>query len=177
MRQRVGATRETHPAVIDASGNTTVTITHTTDDREIEEFTVNGVAPELTDSDSDWAFINQSALPPKLDDLADNRTVSSVPVGDRVLVGHVTSSTRQVGTATVSVVVPAGRDVDSVRKSYFISEFLSPYRLNPAQQAVTMVAMPDAVPYKGLTYSDGTSYVTTEACWDGTVGSVSGSTN
>lgn len=33
--------------------------------------------------------------------------------------------------------------------------------------------MPDAVPYKGLTYSDGTSYVTIEAFWDGNVGSVS----
>lgn len=167
-----GDERDTQPAVVDVSGNTTVTITYTADGRETEAFTVNGVAPGLTDSDDGWAFINQSVLPPPLKSLADNRTASIVPVGDRVLVGNVTSSTRQVGTAAVSVVTPAGRDVDPARKSYFISEFLSPYRLNPDQQAVTVVAVPDAMPYKGLTYSDGTSYVTIEAFWDGDVGSV-----
>ncbi len=167
-----GDERDTQPAVVDVSGNTTVTITYTTDGRETEEFSVNGVAPELTDSGTGWALINRSALPPTLKALADSRTASIVPVGDRVLVGNVTSSTRRVGRATVTVVAPAGRDVDPVRKAYFISEFLSPYRLNPDQEAVTVVAMPDAVPYKGLTYSDGTSYVTIEAFWDGDVGSV-----
>ncbi|MEF8787144.1 MAG: hypothetical protein V5A45_14525 [Haloarculaceae archaeon] len=161
----------THPSVVDVSGNTTVTITYTTG-RETEEFVVDGVAPELTDSANSWAFVDKSALPPALERRGDNRTESIVPVGERVLVGNVTSSTRQVGTATVTVVVPAGRGVDPARKSYFISEFLSPYALNPERQAVTVVAAPDALPYKGLTYGDGTSYVTIEAFWDGNVGSV-----
>ncbi|WP_340101558.1 hypothetical protein [Salinibaculum salinum] len=162
----------TQPTIVDVSGNTTVTVTYTTADRETDEFVVDGVAPELSDSVNGWAFVDKSALPTALERRADTRTDSIVPVGHRVLIGNVTSSTRQVGTATVTVVAPAGRGVDPTRKSYFISEFLSPYSLNPDKQAVTVVAAPDALPYKGLTYADGTSYVTIEAFWDGDVGSV-----
>jgi hypothetical protein len=161
-----------HPTIVDVSGNTTVTITYTTAGGETEEFVVDGVAPELTDSANGWAFVDTTALPTALERDVDNQTESIVPVGDRTLLGNVTSSTRQVGTATVTVVAPAGRGVDPMRKSYFISEFLSPYALNPDKQEVTVVAAPGAFPYKGLTYGDGTSYVTSEAFWDGSVGSV-----
>jgi hypothetical protein len=166
------ATAEAHPTIVDVSGNTTVTVTYTTADGEHKQFIVDGVSPELTDSVDRWAFVNKTALPTPLERRADTRTDSIVPVGDRVLLGNATSSTREVGTATVTVVAPAGRGVDPTRKSYFISEFLSPYRLNPDKEEVTVVAAPDAFPHKGLTYGDGTSYVTIEGFWDGDVGSV-----
>ena len=165
-------TESVQPTIVDVSGNTTVTITYSTAGRETEEFIVDSVAPELTDSANGWAFVDTTALPTALERRADNRTDTIVPVGDWTLLGNVASSTRRVGTATVTVVAPAGRGVDPMRKSHFISEFLSPYELNPNKQEVTVVAAPGAFPYKGLTYGDGTSYVTIEAFWDGDVGSV-----
>lgn len=166
------ATANGQLTIVNFSGNTTVTVTYSTADGERKQFIVEGVAPDLTDSEDGWAFVNKTALPTPLERKADTRTESIVPVGDRVLLGNVTSSTREVGTATVTVVAPAGRGVDPTRKSYFISEFLSPYRLNPDKEDITVVAVPDAVPHKGLTYGDGTSYVTIEGFWDGDVGSV-----
>jgi hypothetical protein len=160
------------PNILDVSGNTTVTVTYTTAGSESKKFTIDDVAPELTDSVNGWAFVDKTAVPTALHRGVDTRTDSIVPVGDWVLIGNTTSSTKQVGTATVTVVAPAGRGVDPTRKSYFISEFLSPYRLNPDRQTVTVVAAPDAFPHKGLTYPDGTSYVTIEGFWDGDVGSV-----
>lgn len=165
-------TENTGPTIVDVSGNTTVTITYTMAGGEPKTFIVDDVAPGLTDSVNGWAFVDRTAVPSALDRGVDNRTASIVPVGDRLLIGNTTTSTRQVGTATVTVVAPAGRGVDPTRKSYFISEFLSPYKLNPDKQSVTVVAAPDAFPHKGLTYADGTSYVTIEGFWDGDVGSV-----
>ncbi|WP_302080870.1 hypothetical protein [Salinibaculum rarum] len=163
---------ETQTTVVDVWGDTTVTVTYTTETGETRGFVVDGVSSELSDSDNGWAFIDRSALPPALEEGENVDSDSVVPVGDRVLVGNTTSSTRQVGEATVRVVVPASRDVDPVRKAHFISEFLSPYALNSDQRAVTLVAAPDALPYSGLSYADGTGYVTIEAFWDGNVGSV-----
>lgn len=164
--------KNTQPTIVDISGNTTVTITYTTADSETKQFIVDDVAPKLTDSVNGWAFVDRTAVTSALERGVDNRTDSIVPVGDRLLLGNTSSSTRQVETATMTVVAPAGRGVDPTRKSYFISEFLSPYELNPDKQAVTVVAALAAFPYKELTYADGTSYVTLEGFWDGDVGSV-----
>jgi len=162
----------TNPTVLTVSGNTTVTVTYNRDGREIEEFVVADVDPELTDSADGWAFVDRSTLPAALERRIDGRTDSIVPVGDRVLIGNVSSSTRQVDTTTVTVVAPAGGDVDPARKAHFVSEFLSPYALDPEPRKVTVVAAPDALPHRGLTYPDGTCYVTVDAFWDGDVGSV-----
>jgi len=163
---------ETRATVVSVSGNTTVTVSYTTEAGETRDFVVDDVAPELSDSDNGWAFIDRSALPATLQESDAVDTDSVVPVGERVLVGNTGSSTRQVGEATVRVVVPAGRDVDPARKAHFISEYLSPYTLNADQRAVTLVAAPDALPHSGLAYADGTGYVTIEEFWDGDVGSV-----
>lgn len=163
---------EQGPTIISVSGNTTVTVTYRSERAAVEEFVVAGVDPELTDSADGWAFLDRSALPAALERRVDGRTDSVVPVGDRVLLGNVRSATKQVGTATVTVVAPAGGAVDPARKAHFVSEFLSPYALDPEPRDVTVVAAPDALPHRGLTYPDGTSYVTVDAFWDGDVGSV-----
>lgn len=163
---------ESGPTVLGVSGNTTVAVTYRSVRGEREEFAVSGVDPELTDSADGWAFVDRSALPASLERAVDGRTDGIVPVGDRVLLGNVRSATRRVGTATVTVVAPAGGAVDPARKAHFVSEFLSPYALDSEPRAVTVVAAPDALPHRGLTYPDGTAYVTVDAFWDGDVGSV-----
>ena len=158
--------------VVGVSGNTTVTVEYTTAGGEYRKFVVEGVDPALSDSVDDWAFVDRSALPPELGAVAGDHTAGVVPVGGRVLVGNLSGATRQVGNATVTVVAPAGRDVDPERKAHFIAEFLSPYALGPERTEVTLVAAPDALPHNGLLYADNTGYVTIEAFWDGDVGSV-----
>lgn len=159
-------------AVVGVSGNGTLTVTYTTGTGETRQFIVEDVDPALSDSASDWAVVDRSALPPALEGVAGNHSAGVVPIGGRVLVGTLSGATRAVGNATVTVVAPAHGEVDPTRKAHFVAEFLSPYALGANRTAVTLVAAPDALPHDGLLYSSNTGYVTIEAFWDGDVGSV-----
>lgn len=161
-----------YPTVVDVTGNETVTVEYATGPDETEQFVVEDVDPRLSDDENGWAFVARSELPPALEDVAGDPDAGVVTVGELSLVGELSAATRDAGDSTVTVVVPAGRDVDPERKAYFLAEYVSPYSFGPSGTDVTLVAAPDALPHRGLMYSDDTGYVTVEWFWDGSVGSV-----
>lgn len=161
-----------YPAVVDVAGNETVTVEYATGPGEVERFAVDGVDPRLSNAENGWAFVDRSALPPALENASGDPAAGIVTVGRLALVGELSASTREAGDSTVTVVVPAGRDVDPDRKAYFLAEYVSPYSFAPHGTDVTLVAAPDVLPHRGVMYSDDTGYVTVDWFWDGSVGSV-----
>jgi hypothetical protein len=154
------------------TGDTTVTITYTTDEAATEAV-VTGVDPALSSATDGWAILERSELPDRLRGASTAPGSGVVGFGEWALVGSATDATVSIGAANLTVVSPAGRDVDPRRKAAFLRQFLSPYALDPdASEDVTLVAAPDALAHQGAMYSDDSGYVTIEAFWDGDVGSV-----
>lgn len=154
------------------TGDTTVTITYTSDGQH-ERAVVTDVDPALSSEADGWAIVDRAALPEQL--LAVSREPGSgvVGFGEWALVGSTTNATVSIGSANLTVIAPAGRAVDPQRKATFLRRFLSPYALDPGNtEAITLVSAPDALTHQGGMYSDDTGYVTIEAFWDGDVGSV-----
>lgn len=161
------------PATVveDVAGGETVTVTYATDNGT-REFVVEGVDPARVDGDADWAYLPRSSLPPALERVTGNHEAGVVPVGRWALVGDLAAESHHVGAAGVTVVAPAGMDVDPGRKSGFLAKFLSPYTLQGANaEWVTLLVAPDAMPSAGRMYGR-TGYVTQHAFWDGEVASV-----
>ncbi|MEF8780462.1 MAG: hypothetical protein V5A46_07270 [Haloferacaceae archaeon] len=184
-------TDQQRPAVVSVSGNRTVTVEYVLESGDTERFVVDGVRPELSDEEHGWAIVDREELPPVLERAGDPQARGSaepdrsdadvaagavdagvVTFGQYALVGEISASTRRAGDSSVTVVVPAGRDVDPARKSYFLSEYVSPYALGAGGSDVTIVAVPDALSHRGLMYGDDAGYVTVDWFWDGGIGSV-----
>ena len=157
---------------VEAAEEGSVTIEYHTESGRSEQLTVDDVNPRLVDDEAGWVVVDRTTLPPALEAVAGEPESGVVAVGDRAFVGNLSVSTRDAGNATVTVVVPAGMDVDPQLKSYFLAEFVSPYDLGPHGTDATIVLAPDALPHRGATYADGTAYVTVPQFWDGQVGSV-----
>lgn len=182
---------EQRPAVVSVTGNRTVTVEYVLESGETERFVIQDVQPELSDEEHGWAIVDRQELPPALEGVGDPspdgspesdggeeevavRAVDAgvVTFGQYALVGEFSASTRGAGDSMVTVVVPAGRDVDPARKSYFLSEYASPYAFGPNGSDVAIVAVPDALSHRGLMYGDDAGYVTVDWFWDGGIGSV-----
>lgn len=164
----------TGPAAVvtDVSGDSTVTVTYVTDSNETKRFAVTGVDARLTDESENWAFVPRSSLPPELEEVAGNPDAGVVAVGNRAVVGELSAATVHVDGQPVTVVAPAGMDVDPARKAYFLEKFLSPYSFHPNPTGrVTLVVAPSALPASGMMYGD-SGYIAQTAFWDGTAGSV-----
>lgn len=157
-------------AVTGVSGTDPVTVSYDSSDGP-GQFTVTGVEPEL--SGSSWAFLDREALPASLARMDGNLSAGVLTVGEWTLVGETAHETVSVDNTTLTVVVPAGRDVDPGRKASFLQTYLAPYSLAPSADApVFIVAAPRALPSVGRMYDDGRGYVTETAFWDGDAGSV-----
>ncbi|WP_259517630.1 hypothetical protein [Halanaeroarchaeum sp. HSR-CO] len=158
--------------VTDVSGDTTVTVTYLTASNETKQFEVDGVRSKLSDEHQNWAFVPRSSLPPELEAVGSDPDAGVVTVGERALVGDLSSATEEIDDQPVMVVAPTGMDVDPARKAYFLDEFLSPYSFDPNPNGqVTLVIAPSALPSAGMMYGD-SGYIAQTAFWDGTVGSV-----
>jgi hypothetical protein len=158
--------------VENVTGGSTVTVTYTTRANGTEQFTVAGVDPAMAAPAENWAYLPRSALPPALEAVGTDHSAGVVPVGEWALVGDLAASSIPVDGGGVTVVAPAGMDVDPERKAGFLAAFLSPYTLDPgATDWVTIAVAPDSLPSAGRMYDD-TGYVTQHAFWDGQVGSV-----
>jgi len=161
-----GATR-----VVDVEGRTTVTVTYASAG-DTRRFTVTDVDPALVDADADWAYLPASSLTGPLERAGDDHAGGVVRVGRWALVGELAVASEPVNSGTVTVVAPAGMDVDPGRKAGFLSSFVSPYAFAPTDAGRTTFAVaPDALPSDGRMYGD-TGYVTGHAFWDGDVSSV-----
>lgn len=158
--------------VTDISGDTTVTVTYVTGSNEPQQFEVTGIRSKLSDQQENWAYIPRSSLPPELERIADDYDAGVVTVGDRAVVGNLSAATVRIDRQPVTVVAPAGMDVDPARKAYFLEKFLSPYSFNPNPAGrVTLVIAPSALPSSGMMYGS-SGYIAQTAFWDGTAGSV-----
>jgi hypothetical protein len=155
-----------------AADATTVTVTYATPANGTRAFVVRDVDPESVDAEGDWAYLPRDALPPALDGSAEDPAVGVVTVGRWALVGDLAAASEPVRASQVTVVAPAGMDVDPGRKAGFLAEFVSPYALHPdPPREVTFVVAPDTLPSSGRTYGE-TSYITQHAFWDGDATSV-----
>ncbi|MGM0398964.1 MAG: hypothetical protein ACQEQY_08220 [Halobacteriota archaeon] len=158
--------------VTDVSGDTTVTVTYLTASNETRHFEVAAVRSKLSDEHQNWAFVPRSSLPPELEAVGSDPDAGVVTVGERALVGDLSSATEVIDGQPVTVVAPAEMDVDPARKAYFLDEFLSPYSFDPNPSGqVTLVIAPSALPSAGMMFGD-SGYIAQTAFWDGTVGSV-----
>ena len=157
---------------VEASDDGSVTIEYRTESGSSDRLAVDDIDPRLVDGGAGWVVVGRDLLPPALEAAFDDPESGVVTVGDRAFVGNLSVSSRDAGNATVTVVVPAGMDVDPQLKSYFLAEFVSPYDLGSHGTDATIVLAPDALPHRGATYADGTAYVTVPQFWDGHVGSV-----
>ncbi|QSG09014.1 hypothetical protein [Halapricum desulfuricans] len=161
------------PSVESVSGTGTVTVTYTDTSGASDQFTVAGVDPALASPEHGWAIVDRSSLPSVLRAVDDDPGNGVVGFGEWALVGAVETATVPIDGTELSVVVPAGRDVDPARKAGFIEAFAGPYPLSPnADRSVVLLSVPDALPHEGLMYSDDRGYVTVEAFWDGDAHSV-----
>lgn len=160
--------------VEDVAGNATVTVTYTTGSNGTRQFVAPVADPRLSNADSDWAIVKGSTLPSALAAVDGNYSAGVVRFGPWALVGRTRTATVPIDGTVLTVVVPAGREVDPRRKAGFLYEFLSPYSLAPGEsdRPVTLVSVPRALPSKGLLYHDDRGYVTQRAFWDGDVESV-----
>lgn len=162
-------------AVVEAvsvTDDTTVTVTFSTDANGTRQFTATGVEAAMVDADEDWAYLPRSALPARLERVAGDHTAGVGVVGRWALVGDLAVASAHEGRARVTVVAPAGMDVDPGRKAGFLARYLSSYALRPGSaDPVTLYIAPDALPSDGRMYDD-TGYVTQHAFWDGDAGSV-----
>lgn len=150
----------------------TVSVRYASPTNGTREFVVRDVEPESVDADGDWAYLPRDALPPALDGAADDPAAGVVTVGRWALVGDLVAASEPVRSSRVTVVAPAGMDVEPARKAGFLAEFVSPYALHPEPPAeVTFVVAPDTLPSSGRTYRE-TSYITQHAFWDGDATSV-----
>lgn len=159
-----------------------VAVAYVTDAGDREDVLLKDVDPSLLDRSNGWAFVDRSALPEPLEAIAaDRETVADGPeatpieagvvgVGEWALAGAIAAARRETSNGPITIVVPEGREVDPARTAYFIDEYTSPYTFG-TDRSVLLVAAPRALGHRGLTYPDGTGYVTIEAFWDGTVGS------
>ncbi|MFW5900840.1 MAG: hypothetical protein ACOCTH_03625 [Halodesulfurarchaeum sp.] len=158
---------------------TTVTITYRTGGSDPDappsgthRFTVVDVDPGQVDAVGDWAYLPKSRLPPPLTEVDGNHSAGVVTVGPWALVGNVSAATKAGRTAPITVVAPAGMDVDPARKAHFLSTFVSPYELHQVRgEPATILVAPDALPHDGVTYGT-RSYITQHAFWDGDATSV-----
>ncbi|MFP4530919.1 MAG: hypothetical protein ACLFNC_06485 [Halodesulfurarchaeum sp.] len=137
-----------------------------------DRFSVTGVHPGLVNTAGDWAYLPKSSLPSPLAEVDGNHSAGVVTVGPWALVGNLSAATKAGRTAPITVVAPAGMDVDPSRKVYFLSTFVSPYELHQVRgEPATLLVAPDALPYDGVTYGT-RSYITQHAFWDGDATSV-----
>ena len=133
---------------------------------------VTGVDPAMAAPAENGAYLPRSALPPVLEAVGTDHAAGVVPVGEWALVGDLAASSVPVDGGGVTVVAPAGMEIDPHRKAGFLAAFLSPYTLDPdATDWVTIAVAPDSLPSAGRMYGD-TGYVTQHAFWDGQAGSV-----
>ncbi|MCU4718712.1 hypothetical protein [Halapricum hydrolyticum] len=161
------------PSVESVSGNGTVTVTYVDATGASDQFAVPGVDPALSNAGHDWAIVNRSSLPSALRAVDGEPGHGVVGFGEWALVGAVETATVPIDGSTLTVVVPAGRDVDPARKAGFVEAFAGPYSLSPeSDERVVLVSVPDALPNEGLMYHDDRGYVTIEAFWDGDAHSV-----
>lgn len=169
---QVATPTPTETAVRSVAGNTTVTVTYV-DAGERRQFTVEGVDPALSSAEHGWTIVERSTLPPALARVDDIDGLGVVGFGTWALLGESTSATVEIDGTTLTVVVPAGRDVDPARKAGFVQQFAGPYALSPNETTpVVLVSVPDALPSYGLMYDDDRGYVTKTTFWDGDVHSV-----
>jgi len=160
------------PSVESVSGETTVTISYTDATEAAQTATVSGVDPTRTSAADDWAIVDRSSLPPALQSVSDDPGNGVIGFGEWALVGATKTATVPIDGTTLTVVVPAGRDVDPDRKVGFIEAFAGPYSLSSDTDSVVLVSVPDTFPNRGLMYADDRGYVTTESFWDGDAHSV-----
>ncbi|QSG05766.1 hypothetical protein [Halapricum desulfuricans] len=161
------------PSVESVSGTGTVTVTYTDSSGASDQFTIAGVDPALASPERGWAIVDRSSLPSALRAVDDDPGNGVVGFGEWALVGAVETATVPIDGTELSVVVPAGRDVDPVRKAGFVEAFAGPYSLSPSdERRVVLVSVPDTLPHEGLMYADDRGYVTVEAFWDGDAHSV-----
>ncbi|MDZ7850172.1 MAG: hypothetical protein U5K70_04955 [Halodesulfurarchaeum sp.] len=158
---------------------TTVTVTYRTGGSNTSisasgthRFTVAGVDPGLVNAPGDWAYLPKSSLPPPLAAVDGNHSAGVVTVGPWALIGNLSGTTKAGRTAPITVVAPAGMDVDPSRKVHFLSTFVSPYELQQVRgEPATILVAPAALPYDGVTYGT-RAYITQHAFWDGHSASV-----
>ena len=153
-------------------GPVTVTVAYATPANGTREFTADHVYPGSVDARAGWAYLPRSALPAALERGAGDPATGVVTVGPWALVGDLTAASAPVRNSRVTVVAPAGMDVDPARKAGFLAEFVSPYELHPSPpEEVTFVVAPDTLPSAGRTYGE-TGYITQRGFWDGDASSV-----
>ena len=160
------------PSVESVSGETTVTISYTDAAGTTQTATVSGVDPTRSSAADDWAIVDRSSLPSALQAVDDGPAHDVVGFGKWALVGATETATVPIDATTLTVVVPAGRDVDPDRKAGFVEAFAGPYSLSGDTDSVVLVSVPDTFPNRGLMYADDRGYVTTESFWDGDAHSV-----
>jgi hypothetical protein len=149
-----------------------VVVTYAVRGGATETFAVADVDQRMVDADADWAYLPRSALPPALRRAAGDYEAGVGAVGPWALVGDLAAATATSGNARVTVVAPAGVDVDPGRKAHFLARFVGPYSLRPGSEApVTLYVAPGALSAEGLMF-DGTGYVTQHGFWDGEASSV-----
>jgi len=162
-----------HAQVESVTGNTTVAVAYTSASGDSTSAVVDGVDPGLSNAADGWAIVERSSLPPALQAVSQTPGSGVVGFGEWALVGANTNATVSIGQTTLTVVVPAGRDVDPSRKAGFLRQFLDPYVLDSeTPERVVLVAAPDELAHEGAMYGDDRGYVTIEEFWDGDVGSV-----
>lgn len=160
------------PVVTDVSGDTTVTVEYLTASNEPAQFSATGIRSDLSNEAGNWAYIPRSSLPPELAAIDGSTETGVHTVGGWAVVGNLTASTVSINQQPVQVVAPAGMDVDTARKAYFLEKFLSPYSFHPNPTGqVTLVIAPSALPAAGVMYGD-SGYIAQKPFWDGAVGSV-----
>ncbi len=160
------------PSVESVSGKTTVTISYTDAAGAAQTATVSGVDPTRSSAADDWVIVDRSSLPPALRAVDDGPAHGVVGFGEWALVGATKTATVPTDGTTLTVVVPAGGDVDPGRKAGFIEAFAGPYSLSGDTDSVVLVSVPDTFPNRGLMYADDRGYVTTKSFWDGDAHSV-----
>ena len=154
------------------TGDATVTIRYT-DGSGSSQTVVADTDPGLSSAVDGWAIVERSALPSPLQAVSRTPGSSVVGFGEWALVGASTNATVSIGEATLTVVAPAGRNVDPTRKAGFLRQFVDPYALDPdTPERVVLVAAPRGLSHEGAMCGDDRGYVTIEAFWDGDVGSV-----
>lgn len=133
---------------------------------------VDGVAPGMVDADADWAYLPRSTLPPPLEQVVGDHDAGVGAVGRWAVVGNLAAASVTEDGAGVTVVAPAGMDVDPERKARFLARYVGPYALQTGgNEPVTLYIAPDAMPSQGRMY-DGAGYITQHGFWDGQVSSV-----
>lgn len=157
---------------IEVSEDGTVVVTYSTGANETRTFDVEDVDPAMVDPAGNWAYLPNAALPDRLRQAAGNHTAGVAVIGRWALVGDLSVAETADGHARVTVVAPAGMDVDPGRKAGFLARYLASYSLQPgSDDAVTLYIAPDTMPDDGRMYDD-TGYITQHAFWDGDVASV-----